>query len=41
MIEDICSLFKLFGISQDEVKNKLLYSSLYGDVRKWFKYLNK
>jgi hypothetical protein len=36
MIEERCSLFKLSGISQDEVKSKLFYLSLAGAARDWF-----
>ena len=41
MIEERCSLFKLSGISQEEVKRKLFYLSLSGDARIWFKSLKK
>jgi hypothetical protein len=33
LIEDRCTLFKLTDISKEEVKRKLLYSSLDGDAR--------
>jgi hypothetical protein len=36
LIEERCMLFKLVDISKEEVKRKLLYSSLYGDARTWF-----
>jgi hypothetical protein len=36
-IEDICSLFKLAGIPHDGVKRKLLYLSLSGNARIWFR----
>jgi hypothetical protein len=41
MIEERCSLFKLSGIPQEEVKRKLLYLSLSGDARQWFRSLEK
>jgi hypothetical protein len=37
MIEDICSLFRLSGISDDEVRRKLLYLSLSSIAREWYK----
>ena len=36
-IEDLCSLFKLAGIPHDVVKRKLLYLSLAGNARIWFR----
>ena len=39
-IEDLCSLFKLAGIPRDEVKMKLLYLSLSGNARIWFRSLD-
>ena len=44
MIEARCSLFKLSGISQDDVKKKLFYVSLKGEARNWYhslKHINK
>ena len=41
MIEERCSLFKLSGISEEEVKRKLFYLSLSGDARIWFRSLKK
>jgi hypothetical protein len=41
MIDDICSLFRLPGISKDEVRRKLLYLSLFGNAREWYKTLDK
>ena len=41
LIEDRCSLFKLAGISEEEVKRKLLYLSLTGEARIWFKSLKE
>ena len=38
-IEDLCSLFKLAGIPHDVVKRKLLYLSLAGNARIWFRSL--
>ena len=35
-IEAICGLFRLPGISEDQVKRKLLYLSLSGNARIWF-----
>jgi hypothetical protein len=35
MIYERCSLFKLFGISQEEAMKKLFFMSLIGDARKW------
>jgi hypothetical protein len=40
VIEDLCSLFKLAGIPHDEVKRKLLYLSLSGNARIWFRSLD-
>ena len=39
-IEDLCSIFKLSGIHHDDVNRKLLYLSLSGDARIWFRSLN-
>jgi hypothetical protein len=41
MINDICSLFRIPGIFEDEVKRKLLYLSLSGNAREWYKTLDK
>jgi hypothetical protein len=41
MIDDICSLFRLPGISEDEVRKKLLYLSLSGNARECYKTLDK
>jgi hypothetical protein len=41
LIEDRCTLFKLAGISEEEVKRKLLYLSLTGEARIWFKSLKE
>jgi hypothetical protein len=38
-IEDLCSLFKLAGVPHDDVKRKLLYLSLAGNARIWFRSL--
>ena len=35
-IEAICGLFRLPGISEDQVKRKLLYLSLSGNARNWY-----
>ena len=40
-IEDICGLFRIPGISDDQVKRKLLYLSLSGNARIWFKSLDE
>ena len=40
LIEDICGLFRLPGISDDEVKRKLLYLSLSGKARDWYNSLD-
>ena len=40
-IEDICGLFSLPGISDDQIKMKLLYLSLSGNARIWFKSLDE
>ena len=40
-IEDICGLFRLPGISEDLVKRKLLYLSLSGNARIWFRSLDE
>ena len=36
LIEDICGLFRLSGIPEDEVKRKLLYLSLSGNAHVWY-----
>jgi hypothetical protein len=41
LIEDRCTLFKLAEISEDEVKMKVLYLSLDGDARVWFRSMNE
>jgi hypothetical protein len=41
MINDICSLFRIPGISEDEVRRKLLYLSLSGNACEWYKTLDK
>jgi hypothetical protein len=41
IIEDICSLFRLPSIFDDEVRRKLLYLSLSGTSREWYKSLDK
>jgi hypothetical protein len=41
MIDDICSLFRLPGISEDEVRRTLLYLCLSGNAREWYKTLDK
>ena len=40
IIEDICGLFRLPGISEDQVKRKLLYLSLSGNARDWYRSLD-
>jgi hypothetical protein len=40
-VEEICGLFRLPGISDDQVKRKLLYLSLSGNARDWFRYLDE
>ena len=40
-IEDICGLFRLPGISEDQVKRKLLYLSLSGNARDWYRSLDE
>ena len=40
-IEDICGLFRLPGIPDDQVKRKLLYLSLSGNARIWFRSLDE
>ena len=40
-IENICGLFRLPGISEDKVKRKLLYLSLSGNARDWYKSLDE
>ena len=37
LIEDRCTLFKLAGIPEEEVKRKLLYLSLKDGARDWFR----
>jgi hypothetical protein len=39
-IDDLCSLFKLYGIHHDEMKRKLLYLSISGNARIWFRSLD-
>ena len=41
IIEDICGLFRLLGISGDQVKRKLLYLSLSGNARDWYRSLDE
>jgi hypothetical protein len=41
MINDICSLFRILGIFEDEVERKLLYLSLSGNACEWYKTLDK
>ena len=41
MIEEICGLFRLPGISEDYVKRKLLFMSLSGNARIWFRSLDE
>jgi hypothetical protein len=41
MITDICSLFRISVISEDEVRRKLLYLCLSGNAREWYKTLDK
>jgi hypothetical protein len=41
MIEDICSLFRLPGISDDEMRRKLLYLYLSGTAREWYNSLDE
>jgi hypothetical protein len=41
MINDICSLFRIPSISEDEVRRKLLYLSLSWNAREWYKTLDK
>jgi hypothetical protein len=41
MINDICSLFRIPGISEEEERRKLLYLSLSGNAREWYKTLDK
>ncbi len=41
IIEDICGLFRLPGISEDQVKRKLLYLSLSGNTRDWYRSLDE
>ena len=40
-IEDICGLVRLPGISEDQVKRKLLYLSLSGNGHIWFRSLDE
>ena len=40
-IEDLCSLFKLTGIHENEVRRKLLYMSLTGNAHEWYRSLDK
>jgi hypothetical protein len=39
-LEASCSIFKLSGISHDDVKKKLFYVSLQGEAKKWYHSLN-
>lgn len=39
-IEDLCSLFKLADVPHDHVKRNLLYLSLSGNARIWFRSLD-
>ena len=41
IIEEICGLFRLPGISEDQVKRKLLYLSLSGNARDWYMSLDE
>jgi hypothetical protein len=41
LIEDRCTLFKLVKIYEDRVKRKLLYLTLNGDARVWFRSINE
>jgi hypothetical protein len=41
MINDVCFLFRIPRISEDEVRRKLLYLSLSRNAREWYKTLNK
>ena len=41
LIKDICGLFRLPGISEHQVKRKLLYLSLSGNARIWLRYLDE
>ena len=41
LIEDICGLFRLPSIPEDEVKRKLLYLSLSGNARVWYRSLDE
>ena len=40
-IEDICRLFRLTNISDDQVKRKLLYLSLSGNACIWYRSLDE
>jgi hypothetical protein len=39
-IEDLCSLFRITGIHENEVRRKLLYMSLMGNAREWYRSLD-
>ena len=39
-IEELCSLFRLAGIHENEVRRKLLFLSLYGKAREWYRSLD-
>jgi hypothetical protein len=41
MINYICSLFRIPGISEDEVSRKLLYLSLSWNAHEWYRTLDK
>ena len=41
MIEEICGLFRIPGISEDYVKRKLLFMYLSGNARIWFMSLDE
>ena len=41
MIEEICGLFRIPGISEDYVKRKLIFMSLSGNARIWFRSLDE
>ena len=40
-IDEICGLFRLPGISDDQIKRKLLYLSLSGNARDWYMSLDE
>ena len=41
LIEEICGLFRITGVSEDYVKEKLLFTSLSGNARDWYRSLDK